>query len=170
MTAEFTPTSRPPISDALVSVVLPVYNELPFLVELCQRLRMTLTACRTTFEIIFVNDGSRDGSAALLDRLARQFEEVRVVHLSRNFGQQAAIHAGLKCARGDAVVIMDANLRDPPEAIGQMLACWQDGYDVVYARRVLRDRAAWKRALAAVVHRVVSNAEGACRRTLETSG
>ncbi len=159
MTAEFNPTLRPPISDALVSVVLPVYNELPLLAELCQRLRMTLKACRTTFEIIFVDDGSGDGSATLLDRLARQFEEVRVVHLARNFGQQSAIQAGLERARGDAVVVMDANLRDPPEAIGQMLACWQEGYDAVYAVRIPRDGALWKRALRHMVYRLTSNDE-----------
>lgn len=135
MTAEFSPTSRPPVSDALISVVLPVYNESPVLAELCQRLRAALTDCRTTFEIIFVNDGSTDGSTTLLDRLARQFAEVRVVHLSRNFGQHPAIHAGLERARGDVVVVMNANLCDPPEAIGELLEAWQAGNDVVHADR-----------------------------------
>jgi dolichol-phosphate mannosyltransferase len=85
-----------------------------------------------------------------LDRLARQFSEVRVVHLSRNFGQQAAIHAGLTQARGDAVVIMDADLQDPPEAINELLTAWQTGHDVVYAMRMPQQKAFWNRSLSAV--------------------
>lgn len=148
---------RPPISDSLISVVLPVYNEAGVLVELCQRLRGALTACRTTFELIFVNDGSTDGTPEALDRLTRQFPEVRVVHLSRNFGHQAAIHAGLSFARGDAVVLMDSDLQDSPEAIGKLLNAWQAGYDVVYAIRVGRKEAIWKRALFTGFHRLLAS-------------
>ena len=157
MTSAFTPTTRPPVSDSLISVVLPVYNESDVLVELCQRLRAALIACRTTFEIIFVDDGSRDETAETLDTLAEQFEEVTVVHLSRNFGHQAAIHAGLSHARGDAVVLMDSDLQDPPEAIGKLLEAWQAGYDVAYAIRV--DRKEWfgKRILFAAFHRLLSS-------------
>ena len=122
-------------------MVVPLYNEADVLVELCQRLRAALIECRTTFEIIFVDDGSRDKTAETLDTLAEQFEEVTAVHLSRNFGHQAAIHAGLTHARGDAVVLMDGDLQDPPEAIGKFLEAWQAGYDVAYAIRV--DRKEW---------------------------
>jgi dolichol-phosphate mannosyltransferase len=148
---------RPPISDSLISVVLPVYNEAGVLVELCQRLRAALTSCRTTFEIIFVNDGSSDSTPETLDRLARQFADVRVVHLSRNFGHQAAIHAGLSFARGDAIVLMDSDLQDSPEAIGKLLNAWQAGYDVVYAVRVGRKEAIWKRLLFAGFHRLLAS-------------
>jgi polyisoprenyl-phosphate glycosyltransferase len=151
------PPNRPPVSDALISVVLPVYNESGVLVELYQRLRAALTACRTTFEIIFVNDGSRDDTAEQLDQLARQTEDVRVVHLSRNFGHQAAIHAGLIHAHGDAVVLMDSDLQDPPEAIEKLLDAWQSGYDVAYAVRRRRKEWFGKRLMFAVFHRVLSS-------------
>jgi glycosyltransferase involved in cell wall biosynthesis len=149
--------SRPPVADSLISVVLPVYNESGVLLELCQRLRAALTACRTTFELIFVNDGSCDGSAEALDRLARQFAEVRVVHLSRNFGHQAAIHAGLLHARGDAVVLMDSDLQDSPEAIGKFLDAWQAGHDVAYAVRISRKEWFGKRMMFAAFHRLLSS-------------
>jgi dolichol-phosphate mannosyltransferase len=151
------PLNRPPVSDALISVVLPVYNESGVLVELCQRLRSALTACRTTFEIIFVNDGSRDDTAEQLDQLARQMEDVRVVHLSRNFGHQAAIHAGLTHAHGDAVVLMDSDLQDPPEAIEKLLDAWQSGNDVAYAVRTRRQEWFGKRLLFAGFHRLLSS-------------
>jgi polyisoprenyl-phosphate glycosyltransferase len=150
-------SSRPLVSDSLISVVLPVYNESGVLMEICQRVRAALIACRTTFEIIFVDDGSRDGSAEALDRLSQQFEEVRVVHLSRNFGHQAAIQAGLKHTHGDAVVLMDSDLQDTPEAIGKFLEAWQAGYDVAYAVRVSRQEGLAKRALFAGFHRLLSS-------------
>ena len=156
MNDSFTPTTRPPVSDSLISVVVPLFNEADVLVELCQRLRAALAACRTTFEIIFVDDGSRDNTGELLDSLARQFEEVSAVHLSRNFGHQAAIHAGLSQARGDAVVLMDGDLQDPPEAIEKLLAAWQAGYDVAYAIRVGRKEWLGKRMLFASFHRLLS--------------
>jgi polyisoprenyl-phosphate glycosyltransferase len=148
---------RPLIADSLISVVLPVYNETGVLNELCQRLRAALTACNTTFELIFVDDGSRDGSSESLDQLARQFAEVRVVHLSRNFGHQAAIHAGLSHARGDAVVLMDSDLQDAPESIGKLLDSWQAGYDVAYATRISRKEGLGKRLMFAGFHRLLSS-------------
>ncbi|HTQ40977.1 MAG TPA: glycosyltransferase family 2 protein [Pirellulales bacterium] len=157
MSEPLIPPTRPLVSDSLISVVLPVYNESAVLMEICQRLRAALTACRTTFEIIFVDDGSSDGGAEALDRLSRQFEEVRVVHLSRNFGHQAAIHAGLLHARGDAVVLMDSDLQDPPEAIGKFLEAWQSGYDVAYAVRIGRKEWLGKRVLFAGFHRLLSS-------------
>ncbi len=149
--------ARPPVSDALISVVLPVFNESGVLLELCQRIRAALVACRTTFEIIFVNDGSTDGTSELLDQLARQSPDVRVVHLSRNFGHQAALHAGLSHARGDAMVLMDSDLQDPPEAIGKLLDAWQNGYDVAYAIRTRRKEWFGRRLMFGAFHRLLSS-------------
>ena len=103
-----------------------------------------LDDCGVQYEIIFVNDGSRDESAAVLDHLAAVTDSVRVVHLSRNFGHQAAVQAGLAHARGDAVVLMDSDMQDAPEAIGRFLAEWRAGYDVVYAVRTQRKEIAVK--------------------------
>jgi glycosyltransferase involved in cell wall biosynthesis len=148
--------TRPPVSDSLISVVLPVYNEAPVLPALLAQVRASLAACHTTSEIIFVNDGSTDGSGDLLDALAQAHPDMRVVHLSRNFGHQAAVQAGLAHARGDAVVLMDSDLQDAPEAIGKFLEKWQAGYDVVYAVRIRRKEAWWKRALFAGFHRLLA--------------
>jgi dolichol-phosphate mannosyltransferase len=148
---------RPPVSDALISVVLPVYNEAEVLDELCAQLRTALTDCRTTYEIIFVDDGSQAGCADRLDDLAQRHSEVRVVHLSRNFGHQAALHAGLAQAQGDAIVLMDSDLQDPPEAIGKFLEAWQAGYDVAYAIRSRRPEGATKRLMFATFHRLLAS-------------
>ena len=95
-------------------------------------------------------------AARVLDQSAARFPEVRVVHFSRNFGHQAAVHAGLKHATGHCVVVMDSDLQDDAAAIGRMLDCWRGGYDVVYARRVRRKEAIWKRALFAGFHRLMA--------------
>ena len=118
-----------------ISVVLPVYNEARVLPELLRRVGGALAACAADYEIIFVDDGSRDQSPRMLDQLAAADRRVRVIHLSRNFGHQAAVQAGLVHSRGDAVVLMDSDLQDAPEAIGQFIAKWRAGYDVVYAIR-----------------------------------
>jgi glycosyltransferase involved in cell wall biosynthesis len=146
---------RPTRNDSFVSVVLPAFNELNVLAELHARVRQSLAACRVRFEIVFVDDGSTDGSAAALDQIAARWVDVRVVHLSRNFGHQAAVQAGLQYARGDAVVLMDSDLQDAPEAIGTLLDAWWSGYDVVYALRAKRKEAFWKRALFGGFHRVL---------------
>ncbi len=145
----------PARGESFVSVVLPVFNEVAILGALMGRLRQALAACRVRSEIIFVNDGSTDGSARVLDEIAARCSEVRVVHLSRNFGHQAAVQAGLEYARGDAVVLMDADMQDAPEAIGALLDAWWSGYDVVYALRTERKEAMWKRALFAGFHRLL---------------
>ena len=105
-------------------------------------------------ELIFVNDGSSDDSAFALDALAGRYPGLRVLHLSRNFGHQASIHAGLSHARGDAVVVMDADLQDDPHAIGAFFAKWRDGFDIVYGIRTLRKEGVLKRALFASFYRV----------------
>jgi polyisoprenyl-phosphate glycosyltransferase len=148
--------NRPPRDKLLVSVVLPVYNESQVLPIVAARVGDVLSSCGINYEIVFVNDGSSDQSGQILDQLAVSSEQVRVVHLSRNFGHQAAVQAGLVHARGDAVVLMDSDLQDAPEAIPRFLAKWWSGYDVVYALRAQRKENFLKRGMFAAFHRLMS--------------
>jgi polyisoprenyl-phosphate glycosyltransferase len=143
------PASPLPLRDdaPLVSVVLPLYDEAAVLHTLTRRVEAALQGTGCRYEIVFVNDGSGDESASILDRLARENPHVRVVHFSRNFGHQAAVQAGLTFAEGDAVVVMDSDLQDDPAAIRDFIARWREGYDVVYAVRHSRKENAVKRSL-----------------------
>jgi glycosyltransferase involved in cell wall biosynthesis len=126
-----------PRNPKLLSVVAPVYNE-EELIEPFVR-RTCAAVADYTFELVLVNDGSSDGTPALLDSIAERDPRVRVVHLSRNFGHQAALTAGLEHAVGDVVAMIDADLQDPPELIPTMVARWEEGSDVVYAVRKQRE-------------------------------
>jgi dolichol-phosphate mannosyltransferase len=139
----------------LLSVVLPVYNEVAVLRRLLAALHAALDEVPADYELIFVNDGSLDGSSELLDELAASDPHVRVLHFSRNFGHQAAVQAGLEAARGDAVVVMDSDLQDDPAAIPRFLHKWREGFDVVYAVRVKRKEGWWKRLLFAAFYRLL---------------
>jgi polyisoprenyl-phosphate glycosyltransferase len=121
----------------LLSIVAPVFNEQELVEEFVGRARAA--AAEYDFELVLVNDGSQDATGEILDRVAAQDTRVRVIHLSRNFGHQAALTAGLEHAAGDVVVMIDADLQDPPELIGQMVAEWSRGADVVYAVRRQRE-------------------------------
>jgi dolichol-phosphate mannosyltransferase len=133
-----TDVQRPtPRSLGLLSVVAPVYNEEQTIGEFYSRVCSALEGIR--FELVLVDDGSSDGSTAALERIAAEDERVRVVYLSRNFGHQTALTAGLDHARGDAVVMLDADLQDPPELVPRMLDHWRAGCDVVYAVREQRE-------------------------------
>src|SRR5690349_11029595 len=121
----------------LLSVVAPVYDEQELIEEFVRRACAAVAAY--PFELVRVDDGSTDRTPELLDRMADADPRVRVVHLSRNFGHQAALTAGLEHARGDAVAMIDADLQDPPELIGEMIDRWSSGADVVYAVRQRRD-------------------------------
>jgi dolichol-phosphate mannosyltransferase len=121
----------------LLSVVAPVYNEEGTIEEFYSRVRAALEGLN--FELVLVDDGSSDSSATILERLAESDPRVRLVFLSRNFGHQTALTAGLDHARGDAVVMLDADLQDPPELIPRMLDHWRRGCDVVYAVRERRE-------------------------------
>ena len=125
----------------LVSVVAPVLNEAESLPALYERTRAVLAD--EDFELVLVDDGSTDGTGRVLDELAERDERVRVVHLSRSFGFQAASTAGLDHASGDAVITIDADLQDPPELIPELLARWREGSDVVYAVRRERRGESW---------------------------
>ena len=128
-----------------LSVVVPLFDEEENLGELRERLVAVLDALRVESEIVLVNDGSRDRTADRLDLLHGGRSHLRVLHLSRNFGHQAAVTAGLDHARGQAVVVMDGDLQDPPELIPQFVRLWQDGHDVVYAVRRRRKESWFKR-------------------------
>jgi dolichol-phosphate mannosyltransferase len=120
----------------LLSVCAPVFNEEELVEKFYERTTAALAGFN--YELIIVNDGSRDETPRILDRLADADPRLRVVHLSRNFGHQAALTAGLEHARGDAVAMIDADLQDPPELIPQMVEKWREGSDVVYAVRERR--------------------------------
>src|SRR5581483_6740828 len=126
------------LCEPVISVVCPVFNEEDTLSELHRRLVSSLGEL-APYELVFVDDGSSDGSWHTLLGLAASDPSMRLVRLSRNFGHQAALSAGLDAARGDAVVLMDADLQDPPELIPDLVAKWREGYDVVYAVRADRE-------------------------------
>ncbi len=119
----------------MLSIVLPIFNEAELLPQLYERLRAAVDQAGMSCEIVFVDDGSRDSSLAHLRGLQRQDRRIVIVELSRNWGHQAALSAGLAHARGEAVIMMDADLQDPPELIPQLVAAWQKGAQVVVAER-----------------------------------
>ena len=124
-----------------VSVVIPMYYEEQVAQECYNRLKTVLNNINEIYEyeIIFINDGSKDKTMSILEKIAENDINVKVISFSRNFGHQAAVTAGLKYVTGDACVIMDADLQDPPELIPDMLSYWEKGYDVIYGKRTKRD-------------------------------
>jgi len=121
------------------SVVIPVYNEEEVLPETYRRMKEVMSSAPGSYELIFVNDGSRDKSQEILESFARGDEAVKLINFSRNFGHQVAITAGLDYAEGQAVIVIDADLQDPPEVILTMIEKWKEGYEVVYGKRVKRE-------------------------------
>jgi polyisoprenyl-phosphate glycosyltransferase len=141
----------------LYSFVVPLYNEEETLPELVRRLGAIADLLKMPTEIVLVNDGSRDGSIDLLRQFQQQDSRICYINLARNFGHQIAVTAGLNFVRGDMVVILDADLQDPPELIPEMIAKWQSGYQVVYAQRVSRSQESWsKRGFAYVFYRLLN--------------
>ena len=126
-----------------VSVLVPVYNEIEVLPEFHRRLTEVLRGSVDSFEVLYVNDGSSDGSLAWLEALCARDPDAALVDLSRNFGKEIAMAAGLDHVRGEAVIVIDADLQDPPELIPRLLEQWRAGYDNVYARRRQRDGETW---------------------------
>ena len=134
-----------------ISVVLPVYNEEKGVAEVYRRLKAVLAGMSLSHEIIFVNDGSRDRSWQSILDVARQDSAVKAVNLSRNFGHQIAITAGIDVSTGAAVVVMDSDLQDPPELIPTMHAKFREGFDVIYAQRGIREGETWFKKMTASV-------------------
>ena len=122
-----------------LSVVVPAYNEEQVLPAFHKRLSTVLDSISMDAEVVYVNDGSTDNTLTVIQHLRQSDPRIGIVDLSRNFGKEIALTAGLDHVSGDAVVIIDADLQDPPELIPEMLKYWTDGYDVVYAKRISRD-------------------------------
>ncbi len=128
---------------ALLSIVVPVYNEREVLPLFYGRILAVMQALSQRYELVLVDDGSQDGSAEWMHDLCQREPHIRIVSLSRNFGKEAAVTAGLEHARGDAVILLDADLQDPPELIPQMVGAWLEGADVVSMRRRSRTGETW---------------------------
>jgi len=138
------------------SIVAPIYNELDNIPELYRRVVQVMEQLGGTWELVLVDDGSQDGSTECIRELAQKDTHVRPVIFARNFGHQIAVTAGWDYARGEAVVIMDADLQDPPEVIPELVARWREGYEVVYAVRAEREGETWfKKMTAALFYRIV---------------
>jgi polyisoprenyl-phosphate glycosyltransferase len=135
-----------------------MYNEAEIVGEMHRRLAAVMTQLGAAWEVIYVNDGSRDTSLRIVEVLQQADGHIAVVNLSRNFGKEIATTAGLDHARGDAVIVIDADLQDPPEVIPRLVATWRAGYDVVYAQRRKRNGDSWlKKASAAAFYRIMRN-------------
>jgi glycosyltransferase involved in cell wall biosynthesis len=141
-----------------ISVVVPAFNEAEVLLSFHARLDATMRLLGEPWELVFVNDGSRDGTLSIMEGLHRGNPHVSVVNLSRNFGKEIAITAGLDHAVGEALVIIDADLQDPPELIPELVAKWRQGFDTVYAQRREREGETWlKRATANGFYRLMQH-------------
>jgi glycosyltransferase involved in cell wall biosynthesis len=127
------------VTHPVISLVVPVFNEEGVIDAFCARVIPTLEQISPDWEIVFVNDGSRDGTVAAVARQHQAEPRIALVSLSRNFGKEIAMTAGLDAARGEAVVIIDVDLQDPPEVIPELVAKWREGNDVVFARRLERE-------------------------------
>ena len=141
----------------MISIILPIYNEqagLPFFVE---ELEKEVVKLGVDYEIIFVNDGSKDESLSIILDLCKKSTNNKYINLSRNFGHQIAVTAGIDFAKGDNVVLMDSDGQDPPQVIGEMLAKLNQGYDVVYAKRIKReDEGAMKKLTASIFYKLLN--------------
>ena len=123
-----------------ITIVVPMYNEEKVVEECYKRIKINLEKIeKYDYEIIFVNDGSKDRTLEILENKAQSDKKIKIISFSRNFGHQAAVSAGLQNVTGDAIIIIDADLQDPPELIPDMLKLWEQGNDIVYGKRIKRD-------------------------------
>ncbi|WP_342548254.1 glycosyltransferase family 2 protein [Paenibacillus sp. FSL P2-0089] len=138
------------------SIIIPMFNEEAVIQETYRRIKKVMGITGEPYELIFVNDGSTDNCAQMIEEYSYWDESVKLIDLSRNFGHQVAITAGMDYALGDAVVIIDADLQDPPELIPEMIAEWKQGYQVVYAKRIKRNgESLFKKWTASLFYRVL---------------
>lgn len=137
------------------SIVIPILNEEAIVTELYRRLKAVIDPLSDDVEVIFVDDGSADGTAETLQQLHKKDRRIKLVSLSRNFGHQAAITAGLDNASGSAIVLMDGDLQDPPELIPELVAKWKDGYHVVYTVKRSRKEGAFKRLAFSLFYKIM---------------
>jgi dolichol-phosphate mannosyltransferase len=138
------------------SLIIPIYNEEKVILELYSRVSKVMDGLPGRSELLLVNDGSRDQSLTMIRDLSHQDQRVAYVSLARNFGHQVAVTAGLNFSQGQVVVILDADLQDPPELIPEMVNQWQQGYQVVYAQRTKRQKEGWfKRFTAYAFYRIL---------------
>ncbi|MFR3999887.1 MAG: glycosyltransferase family 2 protein [Christensenellales bacterium] len=124
--------------EKLLSLVVPAFNEEEAMEQSFERTYRAMSSIGYPFEIIYIDDGSRDRTWEIISRLAREHEDVKALRFSRNFGHQLAVTAGMDEAKGDAVIIMDADLQDPPEVIADMVKAWEQGADIAYGKRMHR--------------------------------
>ena len=138
------------------SIIAPIYNEIDNIPEMYRRVKEVMDSSKESWELILVDDGSTDGSTDRIRELAQSDRTVRPVIFARNFGHQVAITAGWDYARGDAIIIIDADLQDPPETILELAKKWKEGYEVVYAVRAEREGESWfKKFTAAMFYRII---------------
>ncbi len=141
----------------VISVIGPVYNEEALIAEFCARVAEVLEQQGEPFEIVLINDGSRDRSPVIIRDIHKRDPRVKVVNFSRNFGLQSALTAGLDYAQGQAVIVMDTDLQDPPEVLPRLIAKWREGYDLVYAQRSERAGETWfKKFTASAFYRLIA--------------
>jgi len=148
------------MSEPYLSVVVPVFNEEESLPELLARLSEALQALTRSYEVLLVNDGSRDGSLAILREAAAQDPHLIVIDFNRNYGQHSAIFAGFEAAHGEIIVTLDADLQNPPEEIGKLVTKMEEGFDVVGSVRIKRQDPFFRRLASRLVNRVTSMATG----------
>ncbi len=147
---------RKEVRPNLLSIVCPAYNEAAGLASFHRAVRKAMKAIEQPFEVVFVNDGSSDDTFGIMQALRARHANTTIINLSRNFGKEIALTAGLDAAKGDAVVVIDADLQDPPSIIAELIAGWREGYDVVYAKRRVRHGESWlKKATAAAFYKLM---------------
>jgi len=127
----------------LLSIVVPAFNENEVIEEFYNRLSMVMNDIKQNYELVFINDGSHDETLSIMKKLRDKHKVITIIDLSRNFGKEIATTAGIDASKGDATIIIDADLQDPPELIEKLIEKWAEGYDVVYAQREKRDGETW---------------------------
>lgn len=140
----------------MISIVIPIYNEEENLQNLYTRLTNSAPSWKEDYEIVLIDDGSRDSSLTMMRVMAEKDSHIRIIKLSRNFGHQPAISAGIQEAKGDAIIIMDGDLQDPPEELHRFLDKWREGYEVVYAVRTKRKEGFFKKLAYSSFYRIMA--------------